>query len=261
LDIFLKNLRKKKKKNFGKNNLYKNKEISKENSDNFDNFESYKNEFDLASLGLNKKEKIGNNSFLENQRKMRDLYNLKLELMLIEQKKRIGEKRSFDVEKKTSNFTIDKDKKRKSKYDGIKSRYFEKYQLSKSFEIIDDLHEQKILKEFYNLDEKNDKEEIFITNKKEEKNKNKNKETLQITKKTGLKELNKINDFNFNFSNNLFKKTRKSFSARNINTNKTTKHFNINNSAIINSTKNTMNKKLEPKQPIKLIISFDNLIN
>ena len=67
-----------------------------------------------------------------------------------------------------------------------------------------------------------------------------------------MKELNKINDFNFNFSNNLFKKTRKSFSARNINTNKTTKHFNINNSAIINSTKNTMNKKLEPKQPIKL---------
>ena len=260
LDIFLKNLRKKKKKNFGKNYLYKNKEISKENSDNFDNFESYKNEFDLASLGLNKKEKIGNNSFLENQRKMRDLYNLKLELILIEQRKRIGEKRSFDVEKKTSNFTIDKDKKRKSKYDRIKSRYFEKYQLSKSFEIIDDLHEQKILKEFYNLDEKNDKEEIFITNKKEEKNKNKNKETLQITKKTGLKELNKINDFNFNFSNNLFKKTRKSFSARNINTNKTTKHFNINNSAIINSTKNTMNKKLEPKQPIKLRLKSGNII-
>lgn len=261
LDIFLKNLGKKKKKNLGKNNLYKKKEINKDNSDNIDN---YKNEFDLASLGLNKKEKIENFSFLENQRKMRDLNNLKLELMLIEQKKKIGEEMSFNVEKKNSYFILDKDIKRKSKYDRIKSRYFEKYQLSKSFEIINDLHEQNILKKIYNLKENNDKEEIFITNKKEEKNKNKNKDSLQIKKKTELNGLNKINDFNINFSNNLFKKTRKSFSAKNINAKKTTKHFNINNSALIDSA---INKNLESKHPIKLrlksgiIIGKSNIAN
>ena len=78
LDIFIKNLRKKKKKNKIKKELNKNNELSE------DNIDKYKDEFNLASLGQNKNEKMKNNSFLINQKKRRDLYNLKLELKLIE---------------------------------------------------------------------------------------------------------------------------------------------------------------------------------
>ena len=250
LDIFIKNLRKKKKKNKIKKELNKNNELSE------DNIDKYKDEFNLASLGQNKNEKMKNNSFLINQKKRRDLYNLKLELKLIERKKRIGEKKTFEVKKKSENiFSVDKDKRRNKKYDRIKSRYFKQYELSKSFEIQDNLMENNILNEIYKIDDDIDnknKEDIFITSNKEE-NKiinddNDNKETLLITKKTMLKNMNQINEYKFNFTNNLFNKTRKSFSASNFNNNiKTTKH--LSNSAIINSTRN---KNSEPKQPIKL---------
>ena len=251
LDIFIKNLKKKKKKIKTKKELNKNDEISE------DNFDKYKDEFNLASLGLNKKEKIKNNSFLINQQKRRDLYNLKLELKLIDRRKKIGEKKTFEVKKNSANiFLIDKDKRRNKKYDNIKSRYFEKYELSKSFENKDDLIEKNILNEMCKIDDETDnknKEDIFITSNKED-NKNinndnidNNKETLLITKKTILKDVNKINDYNFNFTNNLFHKTRNSFSASNFNNIKTTKH--LSSSAIINFSKN---KNSEPKQPIKL---------
>ena len=251
LDIFIKNLKKKKKKIKTKKELNKNDEISE------DNFDKYKDEFNLASLGLNKKEKIKNNSFLINQQKRRDLYNLKLELKLIDRRKKIGEKKTFEVKTNSANiFLIDKDKRRNKKYDNIKSRYFEKYELSKSFENKDDLIEKNILNEMCKIDDETDnknKEDIFITSNKED-NKNinndnidNNKETLLITKKTILKDVNKINDYNFNFTNNLFHKTRNSFSASNFNNIKTTKH--LSSSAIINFSKN---KNSEPKQPIKL---------
>ena len=250
LDVFIRNLRKKRKKTKKKKELNKNDEISE------DNIDKYKDEFNLASLGINKKEKMKNNYFLIKQRKNRDLYNLELEIKLMEKRKKIGEKKTFDVKTKSENvFLIDKDKRRNKKYDRIKSRYFEKYELSKSFEIQDNLMENKILNEIYKIDDdtidNKNKENIFITSNKEE-NKNinneNNKETLKITKKTLLKDMNNMNNYNFRFTNNLFNKTRKSFSASNFNNNiKTTK--NLSNSAIINSAKN---KNSEPKQPIKL---------
>ena len=243
LDAFIKDLRKKKKKYKVKHELNKNDEISEDNIDN------YNTEFNLANLGQNKQEKMKNNSFLNNQRKMRDLYNLKLELMFIERRKKIGEKKSFEVEEnKGSKFLKDKERKRKSQYDRIKSRYYNKYKLSKSFEIKDNLIEQYVLKNINQLGDENDnkkKEEIFITSKKEGKNNNNNQETFP--KKIVIKELNKLKEYNFNFNNNQISKKRKSFSASIINDNIAKKYRN--NSAIINSE---FNKNTQLKQPINL---------
>ena len=243
LDAFIKDLRKKKKKYKVKHELNKNNEISKDNIDN------YKTEFNLASLGQNKQEIIKNNSFLNNQRKMRDLYNLKLELMFIERRKKIGEKKSFEVkENKGSKFLKDKERKRKSQYDRIKSRYYNKYKISKSFEIKENLIEQYVLKDINKIGDENDnknKEEIFITSNKEEKTNTNNQEIFP--KRIVIKELNKINNYNFNFKNNQINKKRKSFSASNIKNNIAKKY--INNSAIINSG---MNNNAQLKQPINL---------
>ena len=232
LDTFIKDLRKKKKK-------IGDKKIKKENKKELiiDNFESYKNEFNLAHLGKNKQEKIKNNSFLKNQKRLRDLYNLKLELNLIEQKKKIGEKRTFDEVKRAPNCLIDRDKRKNPQYQRIKSKYFEMYQLSKSFEIEDELIEKNILNEEYKTDdEKEDnKDDIFLTND------NKNK-IPHIIKKTVLKEVNQIKNSNANSNNKLFRKKKKSFSAKNI------KCRNLNNSEIINSSPNNVNNS---KQSIR----------
>ena len=243
LDAFIKDLRKKKKKYKVKHELNKNDEISE------DNIVNYNTEFNLANLGQNKQEKMKNNSFLNNQRKMRDLYNLKLELMFIERRKKIGEKKSFEVkENKVSKFLKDKERKRKSQYDRIKSRYYNRYKISKSFEIKDNLIEQYVLKDINKIGDENDnknKEEIFITNNKEEITNTNNQETFP--KRIVIKELNRINDYNFNFKNNQINKKRKSFSASNIKNNIAKKY--INNSAIINSG---MNNNAQLKQPINL---------
>lgn len=247
LDDFLKYLGKKKKKKTEK-------EINKNMEINEDNFDNYKYEFDLASLGINKQEKIKNNSFLKRQKQMRDLYNLKLEMNLIEKKKRIGENRIFDEEKKAPNCIIDKERRVKSQYSRIKSRYFDMYQLSKSFEIKDDLIEKNVISEEYQLDTDKEKEDIFITNKNNNKIEDKNKNILHIIKRTKLNQLNQVNDTK-NKTNNHFHKNKKSFSARsikgNINSNNIHKKIkNFNNSAIINSTSN--NKASKNNQAIRL---------
>ena len=251
LDDFLKYFRKKKKKKTEK-------EINKK-----DNFDNYKHEFDLASLGTNKQEKIKNNSFLKRQKQMRDLYNLKLELNLIEKKKRIGENRIFDEEKRAPNCTIDKEKRKKSQYSRIKSRYFEMYQLSKSFELKDYLIEKNILSEEYQLDtEKEKKEDIFITNNNNDNVQNKNKNILHIIKRTKLKQLNQVKDTNNN-ANNIFHKNKKSFSARTIKGNIISNNIhkrikNFNNSAIVNSTSNNESKN---NQAIRLKLKSGTLIS
>jgi len=245
LDTFIKDLRRKKKK-------IGDKKIKKENKKDevkeliIDNFESYKNEFNLAHLGKNIQEKIKNNSFLKNQKRMRDLYNLKLELNLIEQKKKIGEKRTFDEVKRAPNCLIDRDKRKNPQYQRIKSKYFEMYQLSKSFEIEDELIEKNILNEEYKTDdEKEDnKDDIFLTND------NKNK-IPHIIKKTVLKEVNQIKNSNSN-NNKLFRKKKKSFSAKNI------KCRNFNNSEIVNSSPNNVNNS---KQSIRLKLKSGININ
>ena len=246
LDTFIKELRKKKKKIEGKKNLKENKK-DEEKELIIDNFENYKNEFNLAHFGKNKHEKIKNNSFLKNQKRMRDLYNLKLELNLIDQKKKIGEKRTFDEVKRAPNCLIDRDKRKNPQYQRVKSKYFEMYQLSKSFEIEDELIEKNILNEEYDTeDEKENNNDIFLTNDTKSK-------IPHITKKTILKEVNQIK--NSNFSNKkLFHKKKKSFSAKNI------KCRNFNNYAIIvNSSKNNANNN--SKQSIRLKLKSGININ
>ena len=246
LDTFIKELRKKKKKIEGKKNLKENKKDG-EKELIIDNFENYKNEFNLAHFGKNKHEKIKNNSFLKNQKRMRDLYNLKLELNLIDQKKKIGEKRTFDEVKRAPNCLIDRDKRKNPQYQRVKSKYFEMYQLSKSFEIEDELIEKNILNEEYDTEEEKDNNnDIFLNNDTKSK-------IPHITKKTILKEVNQIK--NSNFSNKkLFHKKKKSFSAKNI------KCRNFNNSAIIvNSSKN--NKNNNSKQSIRLKLKSGININ
>ena len=245
LDTFIKELRKKKKKIEGKKNLKENKKDG-EKELIIDNFENYKNEFNLAHFGKNKHEKIKNNSFLKNQKKMRDLYNLKLELNLIDQKKKIGEKRTFDEVKRAPNCLIDRDKRKNPQYQRVKSKYFEMYQLSKSFEIEDELIEKNILNEEYDTeDEKENNNDIFLTNDTKSK-------IPHITKKTILKEVNQIK--NSNFSNKkLLHKKKKSFSAKNI------KCRNFNNSAMVNSSQN--NKNNNSKQSIRLKLKSGININ
>ena len=250
LDTFLKHLRKKKKKIKENKGVKKNKtnekdkdKVKKEEEKKIilDNFENYKNEFDLAYLGENKDEKIKNNSFLKNQKRMRDLYNLKLELNLIDQKKKIGEKRIFDEVKRAPNCLIDRDKRKNPQYSRINSKYFEMYQLSKSFLIEDELIEKNILNDEYKSEvenEKNNIEDIFITNEKNI------KKMPHITKKTILKDINTNNS-------KTFQKKKKSFSARNI---KTKKHFN--NSSVVNSS---INKENNSKQSIRLKLKSGNL--
>ena len=245
LDTFIKELRKKKKKIEGKKNLKENKKVG-EKELIIDNFENYKNEFNLAHFGKNKHEKIKNNSFLKNQKRMRDLYNLKLELNLIDQKKKIGEKRTFDEVKRAPNCLIDRDKRKNPQYQRVKSKYFEMYQLSKSFEIEDELIEKNILNEEYDTeDEKENNNDIFLTNDTKSK-------IPHITKKTILKEVNQIK--NSNFSNKkLLHKKKKSFSAKNI------KCRNFNNSAMVNSSQN--NKNNNSKQSIRLKLKSGININ
>ena len=182
---------------------------------------------------------------------MRDLYNLKLELMLIEQKKKIGENRIFDEVKKAPNCLIERDKRKHLQYSRIKSRYFGMYKLSKSFELEDVLMEKNILNEDNITDDENEKnnnkekQEIFLTNQ--------NKQLFQITKKTILKDLNNNQDFH----NKGLSKKKKAFSARNINDNKKPRHFN--NSVVINSpTKNNPNNL---KQAIRLKLKSGININ
>ena len=245
LDTFIKELRKKKKKIEGKKNLKENKK-DEEKELIIDNFENYKNEFNLAHFGKNKHEKIKNNSFLKNQKRMRDLYNLKLELNLIDQKKKIGEKRTFDEVKRAPNCLIDRDKRKNPQYQRVKSKYFEMYQLSKSFEIEDELIEKNILNEEYDTeDEKENNNDIFLTNDTKSK-------IPHITKKTILKEVNQIKNSNFG-RNKLIHKKKKSFSAKNI------KCRNFNNSAMVNSSQN--NKNNNSKQSIRLKLKSGININ
>ena len=227
LDNFLSKLRRKKKyyAKKQKNKIDKIEEIEEIKKDNLEN---YKNEFDLALAGKNQEEKILNNSFLKDQKRMRDLYNLKLELNLIEQKKKIGDRRSFDDIKSSSSTLKIRDISKNYKYQKVKSKYYAMYELSKSFKIENELMEKNILNEDYQSDE-----DIFITN---------NTNMLPITKKTLLKEedKNKDNDVKINNNNKkIFYKKKKPFSARMVKDTKEIKNFN--NSAIIKSPKNKAN--------------------
>ena len=131
-------------------------------------YNNLKKEFDLTNFIKNQNDKKMNESFLKGEKKLRDLYNLKLELFLREERKKIGENQYFEIAKKAPICIKEKDKRTSQRYSTIKSKYFENYKLSKSFEIEEAMREKDILKEEEN--EQNKENELTTKNKKEEKN-------------------------------------------------------------------------------------------
>ena len=126
LDNFMNNLLKESKKEQKEYILF-------ENPKNYylkEDYNKLKKEFNLANTGKNRYDKNINNSFLKKESKMRDLYNLKLELFLKEKKKKEGENNYLDIDKKTPNCLRDKDKRINQRYSTIKSRYYDIYKLT-----------------------------------------------------------------------------------------------------------------------------------
>ena len=131
-------------------------------------YNNLKKEFDLTNTAKNQNDKKKNDFFLKNEKKLRDLYNLKLELFLREERKKIGENQYYEIVKKAPICIKEKDKRINQRYSAIKSKYYENYKLSKSFEIEEAMREKDILKEEEN--ENNKENELTTKNKKEEKN-------------------------------------------------------------------------------------------
>jgi len=132
-----------------------------ENLINFDQneFNKLKKEFDLASGCKTRHDKIFSNWFLKNESKLRDLYNLKLDLFLREQRKKIGQNEIYEIEQKVRPICLrEKDKRINKQYSDIKSKYFDMYKISKSFELEEGLKDLEVLKQ-----EENKNDELFIT--------------------------------------------------------------------------------------------------
>lgn len=138
----------------------KKNEKNYENVINFDQneYNRLKKEFDLASGGKTRHDKILGNIFLKNESKMRDLYNLKLDLFLREQRKKISQNYIYEIVQKVPMCIREKDKRFNKQYSDIKSKYYDMYKISKSFELEEGLKDVEILKE-----EENKNEELFIT--------------------------------------------------------------------------------------------------
>ena len=202
-------------------------------------YNNLKKEFDLTNFIKNQNDKKMNESFLKGEKKLRDLYNLKLELFLREERKKIGENQYFEIAKKAPICIKEKDKRTSQRYSTIKSKYFENYKLSKSFEIEEAMREKDILKEEEN--ENNKENELTTKNKKEEKNyffyySNNN---MIYNPNKYIKETIKENDKNENENNkNYIKKNTKLLLNRN---NKIIKNNNQNNNIKIKSKPTSAN--------------------
>ena len=184
---------------------------------------------------------------MKKESKMRDLYNLKLELFLKEKKKKEGENNYLDIDKKTPNCLRDKDKRINQRYSTIKSRYYDIYKLSKSFEIEEGMREKFILNEEEKKEDENKikKDEIFTT---------KNKDISTHNSKQNIEDkLNEININNYiekanmeiNEYNNINSKTKrkKPVSAHIIKSNKYNNLMSFNNNSQINiKTKGKRNR-------------------
>ena len=88
-------------------------------------YNNLKKEFDLTNVAKNQKDKKRNDFFLKNEKKKRDLYNLKLELFLREERKKIGENQYYEIVKKAPICIKEKDKRINQRYSAIKSKYYE----------------------------------------------------------------------------------------------------------------------------------------
>ena len=161
LDNFLNDLEDKSK------NISRNYKLNKKKYKKKDNFNKLKKEFDLANTGKTKHDKMLNKIFLKNESKMRDLYNLKLELFFNEQRKKIGANQYYEEVKKPPFCIREKDKRANQQNSKIQSKYYDIYKLSQSFEIEEGIREQNILNEEDKIEEEKENNE---KNKKSQKN-------------------------------------------------------------------------------------------
>ena len=179
LDNFLNELESKSNDKNSKNNEIKINYKLKENIKyKKDTYNKLKKEFDLSNVGKTKHDKYMNSIFLKQESKMRDLYNLKLELFFKEQRKKIGENKYYEEVKKPPNCLREKDKEVNQLYSKIKSRYFDIYRLSES----------------YGIEKKNVNEEANINNINQENiSQNKNNISYSSNKNVDDKKINNKN--------------------------------------------------------------------
>ena len=253
LDNFMNHLEKEseKEKNIKNNNEeYINDDINIHSNKPKESYNKVKKEFDLANTGKNKSEKIKNNNYLKNESKMRDLYNLKLELFLKEQKKKMGEQDDYDPDRKAPNCLRDKDKRINQRYATIKSKYNEMYQLSKSFEIEEGMREISVLNEEEKKEDENrskkDKDDFLSFN-----NKDKDNNIYNIEENINTNTNNNINNnHHMNKSNLLF---NKSIDATHAYSTKKRKKPSSAHTIKKNNYNNIQNDNYNPK-----ILSFNN---
>ena len=269
LDNFMNNMEKQKKTHKIKYDREKNYNIN-------EIYNKFKKEFDLANVGKSKKEKNINNIFLKNESKLRNLYNLKLDLFFREQRKKIGKNTYFEITKKPRMYIREKDKNINNQYSAVKSKYYDMYKLSNSFEIEEGKGEKELYEEenkeednINNINNKVNSDEIFVTKKykiinqkKCEKNYLKYYNNQNISNNTNNHYINKNykeneqedkkeniifkinNDYKIdNDDSNINKKMRKSFTPNKNNNNLIKSSFYINKSSSnIYTTRNKDNK-------------------
>ena len=195
LDNFLNELesksidKNKSKKNNEIKTIYKLKENRKYKKDAYNKL---KKEFDLSNVGKTKHDKYMNSIFLKQESKMRDLYNLKLELFFKEQRKKIGENKYYEEVKKPPNCLREKDKGVNQFYSKIKSRYFDLYKLSQSYGI-EEKKDDKNLNEEANIYEEKEIDYNNINQDNISQNDNKNNISYSSNKNVDDKKINNKN--------------------------------------------------------------------
>ena len=245
------------------------------------NNKTMKKEFDLANAGKTKKEKMKNNDFLKNESKMRDLYNLKLELFFKKQKKKISENKYYEEVKKPPFCIREKKKSVNSAFSSIKSKYYDLYKLPQSFEIEEDMREAKLLNEIEKSYEENEiykntnsRESLAIKNKhgfnpiqsnqKDIQNYNSNENNIKTNIDKTKKQINLI--LTQREENNFIDKMKnriKPSSAHisKINKNNFIESFSFNNISQRNINTYKTNKRINLKKPINYRPNSGNAFN
>ena len=244
LDYYISHFKKKPKKFLSTHELIKKfKELKTKKNDEF---EKVKKDFDLCTSNNIEENKI-NKKFLHKQKQLRDLFDLKIKFFLGEQRKKIGKREKFEPIIKNVCCFREKEKiNHQRRWSHIKSKYYDKYKLSRSYQ-----DEQEIILNKKNKEEKN-------INESDENKKSKNFELI-TSNDNRSKSRNELINNNTNFSsimennfNSLIKfgKEKPKFTFNQINmsaNNKTLKNslsFNDNNNK---SNSNEILKKINKK--------------
>ena len=148
LDNYISRFQKKRKKCLSTAELAKKFKESK--TKNKEEFEKLKEEFDIGASN-NIEESNMNNKFLNRQKQLRDLYDLKMRIFLGDQRKKIGKKEKFETAIKKVDFLREAESiDYQRRWSHVKSKYYNKYKLSRSYQ-----DEQEIILNQKNKENKN----------------------------------------------------------------------------------------------------------